>query len=177
MRKFILLLCFFGGFSFVAISQRVAVKANVVEWATLSPHIGAEFVFAPRWSFDVGFSGNFGNPTAYKIKNVKVQPELRYWFGRPMVRHFFGLTSFYTSYDTRFKETNRYGDAAAVGLSYGYDFVLDRHWGLELTAGVGAIRYRQFKYAAGESKPAELNDKGWAFAPVKVGISFFYIVK
>ena len=61
----IFLVC--GGFSTVTMAQRVAVKTNLLEWATISPNIGAEFAIAPHWSIDFGISGNFGNPTSYKI--------------------------------------------------------------------------------------------------------------
>ena len=171
----IFLIC--GSFSAVTMAQRVAVRTNLLEWATISPNIGAEFAIAPHWSIDFGISGNCGNPTSYKIDNVKVQPELRYWFGRPMARHFLGLTAFYSSYDACFKNKKRYGDAGAAGITYGYDFVLGKRWNLEATVGIGVLRYRQFGYAVEDPKPGNINERGWVLAPVKLGVTISYIIK
>ena len=106
-----------------------------------------------------------------------MQPELRYWFGRPMARHFLGLTAFYSSYDACFKNKKRYGDASAAGITYGYDFVLGKRWNLEATVGIGALRYRQFGYAVEDPKPGNINERGWVLSPVKLGVTISYIIK
>lgn len=106
-----------------------------------------------------------------------MQPELRYWFGRPMSRHYLGATAFYTSYDALLKRKYYYGDAVAAGVTYGYAVVIDKHWNFEASVGIGALRYRQYKYANTERRPLSVNDRGWALVPVKLALSFVYILR
>ena len=84
--------------------------------------------------------------------------------------------------DTRFliilvKDVHHKGDAYAAGLTYGYVWVLGDHWNIEATAGVGVLRYRQFKYDKGIPKPDAVNDSKTTIAPVKLGVSFVYIIR
>ena len=55
--------------------------------------------------------------------------------------------------------------------------MLNDHWNIEATAGVGVLRYRQFKYDKGAAKPGAVNDSKTMIAPVKLGISFTYIIR
>ena len=63
-----------------------------------------------------------------------------------MVSHFLGITAFVNNFDMMVKDVHHKGDAYAAGLTYGYAWVLGDHWNIEATAGVGVLRYRQFKY-------------------------------
>ena len=75
------------------------------------------------------------------------------------------------------KDVHHKGDAYAAGLTYGYVWVLGDHWNIEATAGVGVLRYRQFKYDKGIPKPDVVNDSKTTIAPVKLGVSFVYIIR
>ena len=55
--------------------------------------------------------------------------------------------------------------------------MLGDHWNIEATAGVGVLRYRQFKYDKGIPKPDAVNDSKTTIAPVKLGVSFVYIIR
>ena len=90
-----ILLCLF---SINGYAQKLALKTNLVQWATVSPNLGAEFVLSNHLSLDLSASFNVWFPgSSLDLKHVLVQPELRYWFGRPMSRHYLGATAFYTS--------------------------------------------------------------------------------
>ena len=39
------------------------------------------------------------------------------------------------------------------------------------------MRYRQFKYDKGAPKPDAVNDSKTTLAPVKLGVSFVYIIR
>ena len=75
------------------------------------------------------------------------------------------------------KDVHHKGDALAVGLTYGYAWVLNDHWNIEATAGIGVMRYRQFKYDKGAPKPDAANDSKTTLAPMKLGVSFVYIIR
>ena len=63
-----------------------------------------------------------------------------------MSRHYLGAAAFYTSYDALLKRKYYYGDAVAAGVTYGYAVVMNKHWNFEASVGIGALRYRQYKY-------------------------------
>lgn len=163
--------------SFNLYSQRVALKTNVLQWATLSPNLGAELVLSNHLSLNLEGSFNPFRIGGTQLKYFGFQPELRYWLGRPMSRHYVGVTGFLENNDMKWKSTKYYGDAFGGGLTYGYAWILGKHWNLEAFAGLGYIYYRQFKSAEGEKRPDSPNLKGGTLAPVRLGVSFVYILK
>ena len=65
-----------------------------------------------------------------------------------------------------------------MGLTYGYSFVLGRRWSLEATIGAGAVRVNEKKFAdAAEQEPEHANNTKWAWAPLKAGVTFVYLLK
>ena len=160
-----------------AYSQKIAVKTNALEWVTISPNISAEFVVSPTMSLDLSASFNKWSPFANtKFDHIRVQPEIRYWFQRPMAQHFVGFTLLYVNYDMMNKGTRHIGQAVGGGFTYGYDFVLSKRWNLELTAGVGTIYRTEKKFNDGEQIPYENNKKGWCPIPVKLGVTVSYVI-
>lgn len=158
-------------------SQKIAVKTNLLEWATISPNISAEFVVSPTMSLDLSASFNKWVPFANaKYDHLKIQPELRYWFQRPMAQHFLGFSLLYFNYDMMAKGVCHEGQAIGGGFSYGYDFVLSRRWNLELTAGVGAVYRFEKKYDEGTKPPSENNGNKWGIAPINLGVTLSYVI-
>lgn len=158
-------------------SQKIAVKTNAVLWATISPNISAEFVVSPSISLDLSASFNAWFPVSdLKIDHFSASPEIRYWFNRPMAQHFIGLAVLYVDYGIGYKGTMYDGQALGGGITYGYNFVLGRHWNLELTAGVGGLYHWQYRYKEEEIRPDKYNNFGWNIAPVKLGVTVSYII-
>ena len=139
-------------------AQRVAVKTNALGWLTASPNVEAEFVLGSHVSLNMGIAANPISTDNFKTTFTHFQPEVRYWLNRPMVSHFLGITAFVNNFDMMVKDVHHKGDAYAAGLTYGYAWVLGDHWNIEATAGVGVLRYRQFKYDKGTPKPGAVND-------------------
>jgi hypothetical protein len=168
--SFILLCCQ------AALAQRIALKTNSLYWATLSPNIDAELRLSGHYTLDLGMAGNFTTRDNRQLKFVQASPELRYWFSRPMARHFVGLTAFAANYSFKLNEHNYNGDAFAAGLTYGFDWVISRRWNIEATLGAGLVKYRCFDYPVDGVKPLSPNRDKTVFAPVKAGISVSYLL-
>lgn len=160
-------------------AQRVALKTNVIDWATLSPNLALEMRLNQRLSLDISATTHPFSFTIADVKatHVRLQPELRYWFNRPMARHFVGLSFLGGLYNVKVNHRFYEGDIWGAGLSYGYAFVLSRHWNLEATLGVGMARLRAFKYGEDEQKPDTPNWYRWSPVPIRLGLSFSYIFK
>lgn len=160
-------------------AQRVSVKTNALYWATASPNLGAEFRLNRHLTLNLEAMGNKLHISDYDTRVLGFTPEVRYWFSaRPQAGHFLGLMGGMADYNIEDHTKVYKGDAYFVGPTYGYSFVLGRHWSLEATIGVGAMRYRQKRYdSAIEEAPREPNDSKWIAAPLKLGLSFVYIIK
>ncbi len=158
-------------------AQRLALKTNALDWLTLTPNLSLETRLNKRLTLDIGFACN---PITKPIRgitltNFRFQPELRYWFNRPMARHYVGFAPLFADYRLQFNERKYNGDLFAVGFTYGYALVLSRHWNMEATVGVGVGRIRCYKYGVNEERPIIPNYSKWTPVPVRLGLSFAYI--
>ena len=145
-----------------ASAQKVALKTNLLYDATATVNAGIEIGLAPRWTLDI--SGNFNDWTMShnrKWKHWLVQPEARYWFCERFSGHFIGIHAHggeynfgnlkngikFLGYDFSKLTDNRYqGWYVGGGLSYGYAWILGKHWNLEAELGIGYIYTRFDKY-------------------------------
>lgn len=159
--------------------QRVALRTNILDWATLTPNLTLETRLSNRISLGLGFAGNPVKITVCdtRFNSFRFMPELRYWFNRPMAKHYAGVALLASSFDLKHKETLKQGDIFGGGLTYGYALVLGRHWNVEFTVGAGLGYVRYFDYLEGEFKPSSPNVSKLMIIPMNIGVSFTYIFK
>ena len=160
-------------------AQRVAVKSNALYWATMSPNLGVEFRLSRHFTLNVEAAANpFDISDKFKTRFFGVTPEVRYWFeARPHAHHFIGAMGLGSTYSMTFKDTFHEGDAWGAGLTYGYSFVLGTRWSLETTIGAGLLKVNEKKYKRWETTPQQANQDKWMFAPMKLGVTFVYLIK
>lgn len=182
VRKLIISLCLFAAVCVSALpgsAQRVAVKTNLLEWATITPNLGVEARLSRRLTLDVSMTAN-AIPLKihdYRLNNVLFQPALRYWFNRPMARHFVSLDFVGGMYNLQL-DTRRYkGDVIGGGIGYGYALVLNRHWNVEFEAAVGIARLHGFDWRTSNKMPSVPNMSKWALVPIRLGVNFAYVFK
>lgn len=127
-----------------------SLKSNILSDATGTLNLGLEFPFSHtrKWSTDLS-----GSLNAWKFsqeafwKNAYVQPELRYWLCDYSSGHFFGLHLHGGIFNIgKINDYRFQGWFVGAGLGYGYAFVLDEHWNIELEAGVGYAYAPHDKY-------------------------------
>ncbi len=173
------LLCLLVGLFIPMISsaQRIALKTNALYWALATPNIELETRLAPKVTGALSVEGNFITVKDYKPSFFAINPEVRYWFERPMARHFLGLAGLFSDYDMKLKDKRHDGIAYGGGLTYGYAFVIGDRWNVELSMGVGAAYFREEKYNEGETAPGTPNHSRWTLVPLKTGVTFSYIIK
>ena len=185
-----LLMALFAGM--FASAQKVALKTNLPYDATATVNAGIEIGLAPRWTLDI--SGNFNDWTMShnrKWKHWLVQPEARYWFCERFSGHFFGIHAHGGEYnfgnlkngikflgsDFSKLTDNRYqGWYVGGGLSYGYAWILGKHWNLEAELGIGYIYTRFDKYPCAEcGEKIEEDASHHYFGPTKLALSIVYL--
>lgn len=170
-------------------AQRIALKTNALYWATTTPNIGAELKVAPRWT--LGLTAGY-NPFTFsenaKLKHVLIEPGARYWLCSAYAGHFVGVNALYSHYNAGnidvpfgiFPELDDHrfqGDIGAVGVLYGYSWMLGRRWSLEaaIGIGVGVTHYKKYMCEVCGSQVDE--DTRWLFMPTKLAVSVVYYIK
>ena len=169
-------------------AQKVAIKSNVLGWATATPTLGVEVGLADRWSLNTHI---YYNPFTFKDnrkwKHIRVQPEVRYWLSQKFNGHFFGLHLLYTHFNAGQVpflfgafDTDQYryqGNTYGAGLSYGYQWILSPRWSIEGSVGVG-YKYNTYDYYECRTCGRKIGDghKGY-FAPTEAAISIIYVLK
>jgi hypothetical protein len=146
--------------------------------------LGLEVGLAPKWTVELPvnynpwvFSGNS------KMKHWLIQPEVRYWFCEKFAGHFVGLHAHIGAYNVGgikligLQDYRYQGTVYGGGLSYGYQWILNTHWSLEATVGLGYAYLSHEKYPC-EKCASKISDSVINyFGPTKAGVSLIYILK
>lgn len=181
-------------------AQKMAVKTNILGWATTSANVGMEFGAGRQSTIQIFGTLNpweFGD-TRFRYWNV--EPEYRYWFCEKFNGHFLGVHLLGGEYNLRnfnmpltnlpnLKGENNgrhiEGWYMGAGLTYGYQWMLSKHWNLEASLGVG-YAYSPYKYygrcnrlfdADGNPLPEGAKESGKCnyFGPTKLALSIMYV--
>lgn len=182
-------------------AQDLAVKTNILYWATGTMNAGVELKAGKHSTFNLTCNLN---PWTYgsdaKIQHWFMRPEYRYWVTEAHTRLFFSLHAmgggfkvggFKIPYITDkigiFKnlQHNYYnGKFVAAGVGMGYAFYLSPHLNLEVSGGVGLARVN---YHAEPSKVSPNWENGTASAwrrinkrqylpmPTELSVSLVYL--
>ncbi|MCD7977089.1 MAG: DUF3575 domain-containing protein [Tannerellaceae bacterium] len=162
--------------------QTVAVKTNLLYDLTTTINLEGEVKIAPGWT--LGLSGNY-NPWNFsndkKIKHWLIQPEVRYWLCESFAGHFFGAHLHYGEYNVGnilgIKGYRYDGNLYGAGLSYGYQWLLNKRWSIEGTLGVGFAHLDREKFTCGACGE-KLNERTKNYiGPTRAAISLIYIIK
>ena len=165
----------------------VALKSNALYWATTTPNIGMEVRLASKWTFgvDAGLNpfvpknedGSFGQ----SIKHFRLHPELRYWFCESFYKHFIGLHIPYLIYnisDVKWlgtKDERHQGWGTGVGLSYGYSWVISKHWNIEASIGAGYLYLNSDIYPCTHCGTKRETVKKHYIGPTQAALSAVYV--
>ena len=188
----LVMLCIALSLSSAAVGQKVALKTNLIGDALLNPNLGIELGIAPKWSLDVPASFNAWNLSHdRKWKHWYVQPGVRYWFCDRMAGHFVGMhlhggqyniggwdghVKFLNTDFRRLKDSRFQGWFAGAGISYGYSWILGKHWNIEAEIGFGWAysRYDRFE-CAGCGRKVESDRVHNYVGPTKGAINMVYV--
>lgn len=201
MKRFLLIsTIILAAFAGTANAQKVAMKTNMLYWASATPNAGLEFALADRWTMEIAGGYNpwtFDKEDNLKAKHWLVTPEVRYWFCESFHGHFIGINANYTHFNISgmpmpnlfvnlctnapspesFCDARIAGWAVGAGLTYGYQFLISPRWNLELTAGLG---WWYTEYDRFESRKCGMFEQAvykHALGPTSLGVSFIYLIK
>lgn len=171
-------------------AQEWALKTNLLYWAALGTgNLELEKAIGPRSSLQlqVGY-----NPFTYsdnkKLKHVSIMPGYRYWFCDVFSGHFLSTQLEYAHFNAgnvRFpfglyrglRDYRYQGDLGAVGIGYGYHWILSPRWSIEAEVAIGLAyaRYKQYECVTCGSL---LGTENKVFLkPNKIAVSVVYMLK
>ena len=165
----------------------VGVNTNIPYWGTATFNAEVEVRLAKKWTLELeaGLNpfdgkkddGSYGR----SLKHLRLHPELRYWFCESFHKHFLGLHIPYLLYNVSdvkllgVENERSQGWGTGVGFSYGYQWLLSKHWNLEATVGVGYLYLDYDKYpCANCGSKIESGHKHY-FGPTQAAISIMYL--
>ena len=169
-------------------AQKVALKTNLLYDATTTPNLGAELAMGKKSTLQLFYGLNpwkFASDRTKQLRHWLLMPEYRYWTCQKFNGHFFGIHALGGQYNVGgidlpnpvFKdldEKHYEGWYAGGGLTYGYQWLLSRHWNLEASVGVGYIRFHYKEFPCTECGALiQENNKNY-FGPTKLALSLMY---
>ncbi len=168
-----------------AVASDVGVKTNVLYDATATVNLGVEMRLAPKWSIDISGNFNAWKPGGHSLKHWLAQPELRYWLCEGMGGHFFGahlIGGQYNVYNLSLplglsvKDYRYQGWGIGAGVSYGYTWLLNKHWSAEAEIGIGYVwmRYDKFECETCGRKVEGPKTRNYV-GPTKAAINLVYV--
>lgn len=182
-------LCIFAGEANKVKAQNVAISTNALHWAILaSPNASLEIALGDKVTLDIHGGLNFWDlKKSTRVRHWVVQPEVRYWFCDKFNGHFIGLHGHGGQYNLggidiplgQFKKLkdNRYeGIAYGAGISYGYQWVLSKHWNVEASIGAGYARVKYDKYPCEEcgTKLSKGYYNYWGLTRAKLALVYLF---
>lgn len=172
--------------------QTVALKNNLIGDALLNVNAGVEIGLAPKWTLDIPASFN-GWTLSHdrRWKHWYVQPGARYWFCDRFAGHFVGFHAHGGQYNigglhndidflgtdfSKLRDTRYQGWFIGTGVSYGYSWILGKHWNFEAEIGFGYSYTRSDRFPCAHCGTKIENDKSHNYVgPTKAALNIVYL--
>lgn len=125
----------------------LAVRTNLLQWATLTPNIGLEWRIDRNWGVQVNAAYTYWSWSSgdRRYSVLDLSPEVRRYLG-PSRRGYVGLMGQAGNFNYKFSQTGRQGDFYGGGIVGGYQLPVGRCLMLDFGAGIGYVRADYDKY-------------------------------
>lgn len=166
-------------------AQQIAIKTNLLYWATTTPNLGVEVALRRKITLDLAANYNAWDcfPDNMSLRHYLIQPELRYWTCKRFEGHFFGLHAMGGEFNIgnipfipSLKEYMYRGHLIGGGLSYGFHWVTGKRWGIELEIGAGYLQMKYDKYICRECAEIVTSYKRNYFGPTRIAFNLVYFI-
>lgn len=197
MRQFITIIVLLAG-TLIGHAQ-LAFKTNLITDATTTPNIGAEYALGSRHTLNLVYALNpwsFESESKGKrmAKHWVLMPEYRWWLCSAFNGHFVGVHAFGGEFNAAnvnlpipgaffsgdnlqkgVRDARYQGQFVGAGVTYGYQWILSRHWNLEAEIGLGYGHAWYDKYRCGDCGAKLASGQSNYLGVTKIGLSFLYI--
>lgn len=161
-----------------ATPYHLALRANLLRWATLTPDLGVEW----RINRHVGIAVN-GSWTSWTWNGKErryalweVNPEVRWYLGKEK-RGYVGAMYKVGSFNYKFSETGRQGDLMGGGITGGYQLKLNNALSLDFSLGLGYVNadYEKYTVIDGVRVRCGKETKNW-WGPTQAGVTLVWTI-
>ncbi len=168
-------------------AQNVALKTNVLYWATTTPNIGAEVSFGKKHSVQLFYGYNPWTFSERKsLRHWVLQPEYRYWFCQSFNGLFLGVHAMGGEFNVgeidlptglfnKLKDHRYEGWYVGGGVTVGYQVPMSKHWNFEASIGIGYDYVKYDRFGCGVCGERLGSGHKNYFGPTKAALSFLYI--
>lgn len=125
----------------------LAIRTNLLQWATLTPSVGLEWRIDRNWSVQANAAYTYWSWSSgdRRYSVLDLSPEVRRYLGTTR-RGYIGLMGQYGNFNYKFSQTGKQGDFYGVGIVGGYQLPVGKCLTLDFGAGVGYVRADYDRY-------------------------------
>lgn len=157
---------------------RLALRANLLRWATLTPELGLEWRINSSWGIVTNGSWTSwswnGKDRRYAL--WEVMPEVRYYIGEKKAGYV-GAMFKAGQFNYKLSETGKQGDLIGGGITGGYQLKLNRALSMDFNLGLGYLNadYEKYKVIDGVRVRQGKESKDW-WGPVSAGVTLVWTI-
>ena len=154
----------------------LALRANLLRWATLTPDLGLEWRICPSWGIAVN-----GSWTSWTWSDKdrryalwEVAPEVRYYMGEKKA-WYLGAMFKTGQFNYKLSETGKQGDLMGGGITAGYQLRLNKALDLDFNLGLGYLNadYEKYEVIDGVRVRRGNETKDW-WGPINAGVTLVW---
>lgn len=156
----------------------VALRANLLRWATLTPDLGLEWRINSSWSIVAN-----GSWTSWSWNDKdrcyaiwEVIPEVRYYIGEQKA-WYVGAMFKTGQFNYKLSGTGKQGDLMGGGITGGYQLRLNKALSMDFNLGLGYLNadYEKYKVIDGVRVRQGKESKNW-WGPVSAGVTLVWTI-
>ena len=157
-------------------SYHLALRANLLRWATLTPDLGLEWRICPSWGLMVNGSWTSWtwNDKDRRYALWEVAPEVRYYMGEKKA-WYVGAMFKAGQFNYKLSETGKQGDLMGGGITGGYQLRLNKALNLDFNLGLGYLNadYEKYEVIDGVRVRRGNETKDW-WGPINAGVTLVW---
>ena len=156
----------------------VALRANLLRWATLTPDLGLEWRICPSWGIAVN-----GSWTSWSWSDKdrryalwEVAPEVRYYIGEQKA-WYVGAMFKAGQFNYKLSETGKQGDLIGGGITGGYQLKLNKALSMDFNFGLGYLNadYEKYTVIDGVRVRQGKETKNW-WGPISASVTLVWTI-
>lgn len=156
----------------------VALRANLLRWATLTPDLGLEWRINSSWRIVANGSWTSWswNDKDRRYALWEVMPEVRYYIGEQKA-WYVGAMFKTGQFNYKLSGTGKQGDLMGGGITGGYQLRLNKALSMDFNIGLGYLNadYEKYKVIDGVRVRQGKESKNW-WGPTSAGVTLAWTI-
>ena len=160
----------------ITTDYHLALRANLLRWATLTPDLGVEWRICPSWGIAVNglWTSWTWSDKDRRYALWEVAPEVRYYMGEKKA-WYLGAMFKAGQFNYKISETGKQGDLMGGGITTGYQLRLNKALTLDFNLGLGYLNadFEKYEVIDGVRVRCGNETKDWC-GPINAGVTLVW---